>query len=115
MKKNKISEKDKKHILNLRKKAILGIIDILILNWIKKQPICGQDIMERILKEWNIYVGPGTLYPILYNLQNKSLIESKLYNKKRMYFLTKKGKTISIKAKKDYFKIQKAVLKFLKS
>ena len=101
-------------MLNLRKKAILGITDILILNWIKKQPICGQDIMERILKEWNIYVGPGTLYPILYNLQNKDLIESKLYNKKKIYFLTKKGKTLSIKAKKDYFKIQKSILNLLK-
>ena len=111
----KFSEKEEKHILHLKKKNLLGVIDILILNWVKKQPICGQDIMARVLTEFNISIGPGTLYPILYNLQNKGIIESKLYNKKRMYFLTKKGKTISIKAKKDYFKIQKAVLKFLKS
>ena len=68
--------------------------------------------MERILKEFNIYIGPGTLYPILYNLQKKGFIESKLYNKKKMYFLTKEGKAFSIKSKDDYFKIQKLVLNF---
>lgn len=110
----KFSKKEKKHVLDLRKKVLLGVIDILILNWTKKQPICGQDIMERIPKEFNIYIGPGTLYPILYNLQNKGFIESKLYNKKKIYFLTKKGKIISAKAKKDYFKIQKSIFNFFK-
>jgi len=114
VKKNKNSKEEEKHILNLKKKILLGVIDILTLNWIKKQPLCGQDIMTRVLAEFNISIGPGTLYPILYNLQNKGLIESKLYNKKRMYFLTQEGRNISTKARKDYFKIQKSILKFLK-
>lgn len=110
----KISKTEKKHILNLRKRVMLGVMDILILHWIKKQPLCGQDIMTKILSGFNIYIGPGTLYPILYNLQRKGLIESKLYNKNRMYFLTKQGKTISAKVKIDYLKMQKLILKFLK-
>ncbi len=114
MKKNKNSKEEEKHILNLRKKTLLGVIDILTLNWIKKQPLCGQDIRDMIKAEFAINIGAGTLYPILYNLQNKGFIESKLYNKKKMYFLTQKGKQVSIKAKKDYFKIQKPILNFLK-
>ncbi len=113
MKKNKNSKEEEKHILNLKKKILLGVIDILTLNWIKKQPLCGQDIMTRVLTEFNILIGPGTLYPILYNLQNKALIESKVYNKKKMYFLTQKGRNISTKARKDYFKIQKLIFEFL--
>lgn len=105
---------DKRCILNLRKKALLGVVDILILNWVKKQPLCGQNIMKKVLEEFNVYIGPGTLYPILYNLQNKGFVESKLYNKKKIYFLTKKGKQVSAKAQKDYFKINKSILNFLK-
>jgi len=110
----KTKKRGNKPIIDLRKKALLGIIDILILNWIKKQPICGQDIRDRIKGEFTISIGPGTLYPILYNLQKKGFIESKLYNKKRMYFLTKEGKTASIKVKNDYLKISKSILNFLK-
>jgi len=107
-------KKEKEYVLNFRKKILLGIIDILILNWIKKQPICGQDIMKIVLSNFNVCLGSGTLYPILYNLQNKGFIESKLYNKKKIYFLTKKGKTTSAEVKNDYFKTKKVILNFLK-
>ena len=39
------------YILNQRKKALLGIMDVLILQWIKENPIGGQDIMNKILYE----------------------------------------------------------------
>lgn len=107
-------KRSKYYIINVRKKALLGIIDLLILNWVKKQPLCGQDIRNKIHREFDLNIGPGTMYPILYQLQNKGFIESKMYNKKKMYFLTKKGKALSTKAKKDYLKIDELILNFLK-
>lgn len=111
VKKMKIKKK-KAHILNFRKKSLLGIIDILILNWIRKQPLCGQDINREVLTKFKIEIGPGTLYPILYSLKKRGLIEPRLYNKKKMYFLTKNGKEISTKVQGDYFKIQKLITSF---
>jgi len=102
------------YILNQRKKTLLGKINVLIFQWIKETPLSGQDIMNKIQDQFNVKIGPGTMYPILYQLQNKSLIESKLYNKKKMYFLTKKGKTVSTKVKNDYLKTNKLILDFLK-
>jgi len=46
------------YIPKFRKKAVLGIIDILILHWVKKQPLCGQDIMDKLQKEFSVKIGP---------------------------------------------------------
>jgi len=105
--------KYKGHITNLKKKLLLGIMDILILSWLKNQPLCGQDIKDRIKRRFNLNIGAGTMYPILYQLRDKDFIESKLYNKKKFYFLTEKGKAISTKVQKSYFRLQKT-LNFLK-
>ncbi len=107
-------DKNEKHILSLRKRFLLGIMDILILQWVKKQPLCGRDIADNVQREFGMKIGPGTLYPILYQMQKKGLIDSKAYCKKRMYFLTKKGMKVSAKANVAYFRIQKSILGFLK-
>ena len=110
----KVPTLDEEHITNLRKKALLGTMDILILHWTKKQPLCGKDIRDRIQTEFGLNIGSGTLYPILYQLKNKGFIEAKVYNKRKIYFLTKKGRDISKKVVKDYFKIQKLIFNLLK-
>lgn len=102
------------YILAQRRKALLGVIDLLILHWIKKQPLCGQDIKEKIKEEFALIMGPGTLYPILYQLQRRHLITSQPYQNKKMYFLTEMGKDFSIKSKQDYLKVQKSLVQFFK-
>lgn len=98
------------HIRKFRKKAVLGIIDMLILHWIKKQPLCGQDIMDKLQKEFSVRIGPGTMYPILFQLRNHGFVVIKQYNKKKMYFITNKGKVIAREAQKDYAAIQKFLI-----
>lgn len=112
METHKKAQKYKKY--DIRKKALLGIIDILILHWVKKQPLCGKEIRDRIKTEFSLYVGPGTLYPILYQLQYRGFIKAKAYNKNKMYFLTKKGKIISTKVRKDYTEMRNEILNSLK-
>jgi len=94
------------YIPKFRKKAVLGMIDILILHWVKKQPLCGQDIMDKLQKEFSVRIGPGTMYPILFQLHEYCFVEIKQYNKKKMYFITNKGKAIAREAEKEYATIQ---------
>jgi len=110
----KVPTLDEEHVTNLRKKALLGTMDILILHWTKKQPLCGKDIRDRIQTEFGLNIGSGTMYPILYQLENKGFIEARVYNKKKMYSLTKEGRKISKKVVKEYFKIQIPILNILK-
>ena len=110
----KASTMNEKYITNLRKRVLLGTMDILIMHWTEGQPLCGQDIRDRIQTEFGLNIGSGTLYPILYQLENKGFIEARLYNKRKMYSLTKEGRKISKKVVKDYFKIQIPILNILK-
>ena len=103
-----------KYILNQRKKALLGIIDVLILQWAKERPISGQEIMNKILEQFNVKIGPGTMYPILFSLKKRSLVKTMTYKKRKLYLLTNKGKIVSKAFMKDYSKIQKDIYHFLK-
>lgn len=115
MKRNKPIRKrlGEEYRLNQRKKALLGIIDVLILQWIKENPISGQDIMNKILKQFDIKIGPGTMYPILYSLKNRNLVNTKIDKKRKLYLLTNKGKIASKVFMEDYLKIQEDIGGFL--
>lgn len=106
-------KKEEEYILNQRKKVLLGIIDILILQWIKENPMAGQDIMNKILKQFNVKIGPGTMYPILFSMKKRNLVNTKIDKKKKLYLLTNKGKIASKAFMNDYVNIQKDIGLFL--
>jgi PadR family transcriptional regulator, regulatory protein PadR len=54
----------------------LGFIRLHILYHAAKEPICGVELMEE-LAEHGYDVGPGTLYPVLHQMQRADLIRSK--------------------------------------
>jgi len=97
------------YILNQRKKVLLGIMDTLILQWIKDKHMSGKDIASKILNQFNIFIGPGTLYPILHSLKKRNLVNMKIDKKSKLYFLTDKGKIASKSLIEDYSKIQKYI------
>lgn len=69
---------------------VLGIIRIHILHHASEKPIYGAWMIEE-LKEHGYDLSPGTLYPILNNLQEKNYLKSneKVVNgKKRKYYTT---------------------------
>ena len=89
-------------------------MDILILRWIKENPMSGQDIMNKIWNQFGIKISPGTMYPILFSLKRRHLVNIKIYMKRKLYFLTDKGKAVSKALTKDYLNIQKDILQFFK-
>ena len=51
----------KEYVIEQRKRILLGIIEILVIQWIKENPLCGQDIINKIKKEFNILFSSGTI------------------------------------------------------
>jgi len=109
-----MQRKNHMYISKTKKKVLLAAMDILVLSWLKSQPLCGKDIRDIIRKKFGLNIGPGTLYPILYQLMDKDFMEVRVYHKKKLYFLTKTGKEISSRVQKNYFKMQKAINFLLK-
>jgi PadR family transcriptional regulator, regulatory protein PadR len=54
----------------------LGFIRLHILYHAEKEPICGAELMEE-LGEHGYDVGPGTIYPVLHQMQKAGLIAPK--------------------------------------
>lgn len=57
------------------RKLFLGFIQIHILHHAKQEPFYGAWIIEE-LSEHGYDMSPGTLYPILHNMESSKLLES---------------------------------------
>lgn len=81
-----------------RNELLQGTLDMLILGVLRRGPLHGFAIAERIkaLSEDALQVGEGSLYPALYRLQDKGWIQSEWgqseNNRRAKYYqLTKAG------------------------
>lgn len=89
-------EEQGKTIENAQIQMRKGILEFAILLLINKGKIYANDILTR-LKEANLVVVEGTIYPLLSRLKNSELVdytweESKAGPPRKYYILTSKGK-----------------------
>ncbi len=79
------------------RKLFLGFIQVHILHHANTEPIYGSFMIHE-LAEHGYNISPGTLYPILHNLEKSNLLhqESKLENGKirKYYYITEEGKEV---------------------
>lgn len=83
---------------NIQSQMRKGILEFCILLIISKKKIYASDILKK-LKEANLIVVEGTVYPLLSRLKNSGLLEytweeSKFGPPRKYYTLTKKGEEI---------------------
>lgn len=78
-----------------------GVLDMLVLKLLEKEPMYGYQLIQEMaaLSEDVFSLKEGTLYPILYRLEDELLIESRWTEAqgkqvpRKYYQITKKGKT----------------------
>lgn len=85
------------YLSSLKKKIVLGVIDVLIIGWLKDGQLCGHEIITKIKKEYGISFSSGTVYPILFSLRDKGIVDSTNDGKKTYFRLTPKGEMLSKK------------------
>ncbi|MFW9848251.1 MAG: PadR family transcriptional regulator [Candidatus Thorarchaeota archaeon] len=70
--------------------AIAGPLQARVLVTLREEPICGVDLMDRL-----VISSPGTIYPVLDSLRTKQLVECRTEEKgairRKVYFLTQFG------------------------
>ena len=88
----------------LNRKFFLGFIRLHILHHADREPFFGLWMIEE-LKHHGYNISPGTLYPILHNLENDGFIKSDQKNingKIRKYYkITTSGKKVLKKGKEQ--------------
>ena len=76
-------------------KLMKGLLDLIILQFLSNQPMHGYQVITKIRKNFGVYFGPSTIYPLLGTLEKKGLVKSEwnmnFDRPRRIYSLTSNG------------------------
>jgi len=94
------------------RKFFLGFIQIHILHHAKKEPFYGSWMIEE-LSEHGYNMSPGTLYPILHNMESSGLLEKEdkiIEGKIRKYYkITQLGDEVLKEARNKAYELFKEI------
>jgi len=57
-------------------KLMKGLLDLIVLQLLNKRPMHGYQIITEIRKNFKVYFGPSTIYPLLNSLEKKGYVKS---------------------------------------
>jgi PadR family transcriptional regulator PadR len=72
--------------------------DLLVLSMISKQPMCGYDLIKNIFRETDVLLNQGTVYPILYILEEADILKAEYgmgNMRTKIYRITPQGREIA--------------------
>jgi len=79
-------------------KLMRGLLDFVILQFLRSQPMHGYQIISSLRKNFGVYFGPSTIYPLLSALEEKGYIKSNWdlakERPRKVYNLTPQGEDI---------------------
>jgi PadR family transcriptional regulator PadR len=79
-------------------KLTKGLLDMIILQFLNNEPMHGYQIISKIRKNFGIYFGPSTIYPLLGNLEKKGYVDShwnmNFDRPRKVYSLNNQGQSI---------------------
>lgn len=82
----------------IQSQIIRGLRYFIVLNILKTQPMHGYGIITIIRKNFGIYLGPSSVYPLLNDLEDwkylDSTWETQNFHPKRIYKLTSQGQNL---------------------
>jgi PadR family transcriptional regulator, regulatory protein PadR len=105
------------YIENAKAQLRKGIIEFSVLLSVAQKELYASDILNR-LKEFDLLVVEGTLYPILSRLKQAGLVsynwvESKEGPPRKYYSLTDKGKEVLEKLTGNYESLHRSINKLI--
>jgi len=76
-------------------KLMRGLLDLVVLQFLRAHPMHGYQIIANLRKNFGVYFGPSTIYPLLSLLEQKGYITSRwdLENDRprKVYTITSQG------------------------
>ena len=79
-------------------KLMKGLLDLIILQFLNTEPMHGYQVITKIRKNFGVYFGPSTIYPLLGALEKKGYVGSEWnmnYERPRkVYKLTNDGQSM---------------------
>ena len=85
----------RKKLRDVQIKLMRGLLDLVILQFLKAEPMHGYSIITGIRRNFGVYFGPSTIYPLLGVMEEKGYVKSEwdLKNERprKVYHITPDG------------------------
>jgi PadR family transcriptional regulator PadR len=79
-------------------KLMKGLLDLITLQLLSNKPMHGYEVITKIRKNFGVYFGPSTIYPLLGALEKKGYIDSNwntdFERPRKVYSLTTNGQNM---------------------
>ena len=92
---------------------VKSFLDVIVLAMLNGKPIHGYKIIADLHRTFGVLLSPGTLYPLLYNLEAKKLVEVTEEKRKKLYRLTPMGQERVLKITRSYKKNSEKIFHFI--
>lgn len=76
----------------MKRKVLTENLWYFILKLIRKKPLFGFEIRDKIEKEFGFWVGNVTSYKVLYDLESAGYVSASAESYRKHYSMTKKGR-----------------------
>ena len=102
--------------MKFERELLKGVAPVVVLEILSRGAMYGYELSEAIAQRSGqvLTLGRGTLYPLLYNLEAKGLVEAQWRDsdngrRRRYYTITGKGKTQLASQKEQWQQLQEGV------
>ena len=58
-------------------KLVRGLLDVVVMEFLKTRPMHGYQVITNLRKQFGVYFGPSTVYPLLSGMEEKGYIKSR--------------------------------------
>ena len=105
----KMNQMNNQTIRKAEIKLVRGLLDLVVLGLLKEKSVHGYGIITSIRRNFGVYFGPSTVYPLLGELEKKGTIKSEwdlTYDRPRkVYSLTSEGQSLLTGAEESLYQI----------
>lgn len=92
---------------------VKSFLDIIVLAMLNGEPVHGYKIIAELHRTFGVLLSPGTLYPLLYRLEDGKLVKVREFKRRKLYRLTPLGRRTVSKVKESYKKNSDKIFRFI--
>ena len=84
-----------RELRKIQTKLMKGLLDLVVLRFLNRSPMHGYQVITDLRKNFGVYFGPSTIYPLLSGLEEKGYVQSQWDlesdRPRKVYCLTSQG------------------------
>jgi len=95
------------------KHIVKSFLDLIVLSMLNNNPMHGYKVIAVLHNNFGVLLSPGTLYPLLYKLEEENLVKIVEVKRRKIYSLTPQGRKRASHIFKTYKKSIEKILNII--